>query len=57
MEKIKETLFVVVFGIVFFSALGFVGAMDLQDEIDHGATISYERPIDPVIDWVEENIF
>lgn len=57
MKKIKETLFVVLFGIVFFSALGFVGSMDLQDEIDHGATISYERPIDPVIDWVEENIF
>lgn len=57
MEKIKETLFVVLFGILFFSVLGFVGTMDLQDQIDHGATISYERPIDPVIDWIEENIF
>lgn len=57
MKKIKETLSVVLFAIVFFGALGFVGSMDLQDEIDHGAKVSYERPIDPVIDWVEENIF
>lgn len=57
MEKIKETLFVILFGIVFFSALGFVGSMDLQDQIDNGAKVCYERPIDPVIDWVEENIF
>lgn len=57
MKKIKDVLFVVLFGILFFSVLGFVGSMDLQDEIEQGATVSYERPIDPVIDWVEENIF
>ena len=57
MKKIKETLSVVLFAIMFFGALGVVGSMDLQDEIDHGAKVSYERPIDPVIDWVEENIF
>lgn len=57
MKKIKESLIVALFGIVFFSVLGVVGSMDLQDEIDHGAKVSYERPIDPVIDWVEENIF
>ena len=57
MKKIKETLSVVLFAIMFFGALGVVGSMDLQDEIDRGATVSYERPIDPVIDWVEENIF
>ena len=53
----KETLSVILFGILFFSILGFTGSMDLQDEIDHGAKVCYERPIDPVIDWVEENIF
>lgn len=57
MKKIKETLSVVLFAIAFFGALGIVGSMDLQDEIDHGAKVSYERPIDPVIDWIEENIF
>ena len=54
MKKIKETLSVILFAIAFFGALGVVGSMDLEDQINHGATISYERPIDPVIDWVEE---
>lgn len=57
MKKIKESLSVVLFAIVFFGALGVVGSMDLQDEIDHGAKVSYERPIDPVIDWVEDILF
>lgn len=57
MKKIKESLSVVLFAIVFFGALGVVGSMDLQDEIDHGAKVSYERPIDPVIDWVEDIFF